>query len=453
MQNNGSGNPPALPTQPDPGLPPVMPPAPAAFLQLFIVPGIIVAVLVGLFLLGPMLYNQAGRLLGRGSGDARTAAQFLRDLDNPNGEVRWRAASDLAQTLPRNEELARNVDFALELADRLDRALDGSAEAEKSFVAREGKLSAEEKDRERAKLAADRNYVMYLSASLGNFMMPVGVEGLKKLAVQEGGMETEALAERRRRALLALAVLGENLNRFDKLSAEQQGEMLERFDTALDKGTSVRLARMSRDYLAARRDHVSADKPLPAMLGVAEVLEQCGSEKDPSLRFLAAFASNFWYGTTAENQRLEKLLVKLSSDSGEGEDELEDQLAKNPDSARSRELVRRKGFRVQVNAAIALARRGSPKVRLDLLQEMLDEEKLNGIFVLKPKDGKEQPNAALVTLTLTDTLKALVQLHRKRPEMDLRRFDDAISTLEGHRNPAIRVEAQQCRLALNEGRS
>src|SRR5262245_5263068 len=115
---------------PDPGLPPVAPPTGKMILRMFLVPGLIVAGLVGLFLLGPTLSGWVGRLVGR-SGDTRTAQQFLRDLDNPNKEVRWRAASDLAQVLLRKDELAADADFALQLAGRLEKTLQASAFAEK----------------------------------------------------------------------------------------------------------------------------------------------------------------------------------------------------------------------------------------------------------------------------------------------------------------------------------
>ena len=41
--------------------------------QLFLVPALIVVVLVGLFLVGPALYDWVGRLLGRAPGDQRSA--------------------------------------------------------------------------------------------------------------------------------------------------------------------------------------------------------------------------------------------------------------------------------------------------------------------------------------------------------------------------------------------
>src|SRR4051794_32621875 len=166
----------------DPGLPPVLPPSGKQMLQLFVVPALIIAVLVGLYLMGSKL---SGWL-----NPGKSAEQFLRDLDSDNEEVRYRAASDLAQMLPRKEkraeELARDVDLCLGLADRLAATLDNSADAEKGFAERharwriehpkeakaedEGKQLPEwsEKkhalDRDLKALDRDRNLVTYLAA-------------------------------------------------------------------------------------------------------------------------------------------------------------------------------------------------------------------------------------------------------------------------------------------------
>src|SRR6266404_6979094 len=92
------------------GLPPVAPPSGRFIVQLFLVPGLIVAVAV-LILLGFKFLV----------GGTRTPQEYLRDLDDPNPDVRWRAASDLAQVLNRPESLALASDpkFGLELTSRL----------------------------------------------------------------------------------------------------------------------------------------------------------------------------------------------------------------------------------------------------------------------------------------------------------------------------------------------
>jgi hypothetical protein len=417
-------------------------------LRQFIVPAIIVAVLVLLFLAGPTLYNWVNRLTGR-SSDARSAEQFLRDIDNSNPEVRWRAASDLAQVLLRKDSLASDVGFTLQLADRLQTAIEQSADAEKTFAAREASLSPGDRAKELSRLEPDRNLITYLSASLGNCIIPIGAPLLEQLALQKSGMEPEALAERRRRALFALATLGENLKRFDdRLSDADKDGVEEQLESALSTSGHSRWTRATLDYLRQRR------KGKNDTLGVAAVLEKCADDEEPFLRELAALASNFWTGTALEEERIEKFLVRLSHDPGTGEDQLAERLAKNPGSTKSRSVTTKKGFKVQANATIALARRGSPRVRLDLLEEMLDPERLRTLFVLRisqrGKGSEDRPDESLVVLTLTDALKALAQLHRKRPEMKLDRFTGLVDKLTHSDNITIRTEAEQTQKALKK---
>src|SRR5437763_5795286 len=86
------------------GLPPVTPPSGKFIAQLFVIPGIIVAVAVGCIWFVTWLV-----------GGFFTPEQFLKDLRNPNAEVRWRRASDLAQVLKRDKDLSSNAAFALDL--------------------------------------------------------------------------------------------------------------------------------------------------------------------------------------------------------------------------------------------------------------------------------------------------------------------------------------------------
>src|SRR5579871_941627 len=110
-----------------PGLPTVTPPTGSMFFRLFGVPALIVGGLVLVLIVAQPLIGKFGKyFLGRAWGTA-SPEQFLRDLDNTNKEVRWRAASDLAQVLLRDDDLASNSAFALQLTQRLRRTLDNSA--------------------------------------------------------------------------------------------------------------------------------------------------------------------------------------------------------------------------------------------------------------------------------------------------------------------------------------
>ncbi len=390
-------NPTSAPT-PDAGLPPVQPPSATMMFRLFLIPFLIVAVLVGLYLVGQTLYGKLGR--------SRSPEKVLRDLDNANADIRWRAAADLSQELPRSPELASDAWFALELANRLNTAMLESAAAEKVFAATADSLTPADRT---AKLNKDleprRNLIIYLGACLGNFVVPVSVPLLKRMAGQTTDMEPVALAESRRRALFALAAQGENLKKYDALGDDEK----DRIEDQLSEGKTA-WARQCLDYLKARR----AGKADSA--GVIPLLEKCAAEDDPSLRMLAAFTANFWRGTATEEAVAEKFLATLSLDAGTGEQTRVEWLRKNPDTKDSRPITKKPGYEVQVNANIALARRGSPLVRLDLLEEMLDPEALSKVFLLQTPDGKEVVNETLVSVTLFGTLRAISELYELRPE-------------------------------------
>src|SRR5262249_44038511 len=124
-------------------LPVVVPLTGAYISQLFLVPGIIVTAAV-LILLGFSWLV----------GGARTPKEFLKSLDSTNADVRWRAANDLAQVLKRDEKLAANAPFALDVAERLRQALNDAVRAEEDVLRRSPRLSPTE---EREHLRAYRN--------------------------------------------------------------------------------------------------------------------------------------------------------------------------------------------------------------------------------------------------------------------------------------------------------
>src|SRR5205823_12763934 len=77
------------------GLPPVTPPSGRFIAQLFLVPGLIVAVAVVIVMVVSSLV-----------GSSHKAEVFLRKLDSANADVRWRGAHELAQVLTPPERLA-----------------------------------------------------------------------------------------------------------------------------------------------------------------------------------------------------------------------------------------------------------------------------------------------------------------------------------------------------------
>jgi hypothetical protein len=107
---------------------------------------------------------------------------------------------------------------------------------------------------------------------------------------------------------------------------------------------------------------------------------------------------------------------------------------------------------IRYNAIAALARRGSTAMsdpdRQDVLAEMLDEPKQQRQFRIKLKDGRELPDATAAQSTTESALKAIVELHKKRPEMDLSRLHPAIVKLTQSNNGVIRQEALRTKAAL-----
>jgi HEAT repeat protein len=425
------------PSPPDPakGLPPVVPPTGGFIAQLFLVPGLIVTGIV-LLLLG------VNWLIG----GARTPEQFLKNLDNPNPEVRWRAADDLAQVLLRDEHLAADPRFALELAGRLHRGIDGVAEAEQAYAERLRALPTDppeeerrrlENDGERKRLDAERAYVHYLMACLSDFTVPVAVPLLADLAVKpDVAAEADARvirpeaawASRRPEAVWALAKLGENARRFGQLPAEQQQAILDALAEEAAAGSERgRWAEAGRTLLVGRQTGK------PQLLGLDNVFATCAADPDPFLRKITAYALNFWEGDDKENARLDDILLRLSDDDGQTTGET------NP----------AQGLEIRYNAAAALARRGSDRARLDLLGQMLDEDRQLRNFHLKGPNGADQPDEGTARTTLVNALQAVAELHHKKPGRDLSELRSAVEKLAHDPDYALRAEAERTLHALD----
>jgi len=414
------------------GLPTVVPPTGKFIAQLFLVPFLIVTSVVCFLLFVNWLV-----------GSARGPADFLKKLDSPNDDVRWRAAEDLAQVLIRDDALASDPKFCLDLTERLDQAArdqDHNQENDNDVgraTALRGRAPAD------SPLQGEGDYVLYLSACLGNVAIPVAAPLLSRMAVKREGADPATIARRRWRALWVLANLGENLKRFDRLPDETRETFLQSLrEEAAAAGSRGEWARTALNYLQG--PDAKSLKPL----GVEDALTQCAEDPDPFLRTMAAFALNFWEGTDSENEHFEQVLVKLASDNGHGEESL----------ARMREAEGRAeetitavpGLKVRYNATVALARKGSAKTRLDVLAEMLDEDKQRENFRLKRDDGQEVADESTISITLVTALKAIVELRRRSPGRDLSSLAPALEKLAQNPNMALRSEATRTRFALAE---
>src|SRR5262249_28909752 len=194
------------------GLPAVVPPSGKFIAQLFLVPFLIVTLVVCFLITINWLV-----------GGARSPKDFLDKLDSGNPEVRWRGAEELAQYLQREESLAANPSFALELCDRLQGADKELKVQEKELdESRKQQPDASSLDRKTKAFQQTENYVLYLSSCVASSIIPVGAPLLGSMAASSGGGDAEYATQRRRWAMWNLAKLGDNVNRFDKLKPELQ---------------------------------------------------------------------------------------------------------------------------------------------------------------------------------------------------------------------------------------
>jgi hypothetical protein len=294
MQASGNGTP-----DPAKGLPPVVAPSGRFIAQLFLVPGLIVAGAVVVLLGFSWL-----------AGGARSPEAFLRDLDSPNPDIRWRTASDLAQVLRRDDRLAADPDFGLKLAALLRQSLGELDRAERARSESGGSPdTAESTAKERKEYFDRRKYIQYLCACVGNLMTPVGGPVLADLARKSPSRDPKTDALLRRQAVWALAALGDNLQRYEALPEERKADVLARLDRAAEDAPGKRAAWARRAAAWLRQQ---------APLGVVAALAECANADDPFLRKQVAHALTFWGGTPEENKQIEATLVKLAHDDGHG---------------------------------------------------------------------------------------------------------------------------------------
>src|SRR5438477_9654740 len=78
---------------------------------------------------------------------------------------------------------------------------------------------------------------------------------------------------------------------------------------------------------------------------------------------------------------------------------------------------------IRYNAVLALLYRGSPRVKdegvWDVLTEMLDEGQQLQSFQTHAGDGPTIPDETGARMTVIGALRAVRELHKKRPEIDL----------------------------------
>jgi HEAT repeat protein len=135
------------PPQPERDFPHVEPPTTSFFVQLFVMPALIVCgIMLGWF------------LLDRFAGRRRPVEEYLAIIGSDRRD-RWAAAHDLYLILSRNGSYAADEQLAGRIAEQLDRALSATP--------------------------CDEPYASYLAGALGWFQSPVGVDVLNRACQRE----------------------------------------------------------------------------------------------------------------------------------------------------------------------------------------------------------------------------------------------------------------------------
>ncbi|HTK76353.1 MAG TPA: hypothetical protein VL371_13905 [Gemmataceae bacterium] len=107
---------------------------------------------------------------------------------------------------------------------------------------------------------------------------------------------------------------------------------------------------------------------------------------------------------------------------------------------------------IRYNAVLALLYRGSPRVKdegvWDVLTEMLDEGQQLQSFQTHGGDGPTIPDETGARMTVIGALRAVRELHKKRPEIDLSGLKPSLEKLKESNNATVRTEAGQAVQAL-----
>ncbi len=162
---------------PDDALPPVEPPSAGFLVQLFLIPGVIVAIIVVVWLLFHWLAQMGN--------DPR---QYIKQLRG-NSETRWQAAYNLANALHSDagDSIKHDASFAAELAQILDDEI-------KSGSMDEGPI----------------NMRIYLCRALGEFQVVAGLPVLLKAAATQ---RDDAEIDVRRAAVQGIGSLAANMQK------------------------------------------------------------------------------------------------------------------------------------------------------------------------------------------------------------------------------------------------
>jgi hypothetical protein len=269
-------------------------------------------------------------------------------------------------------------------------------------------------------LLADREYTQELLTTLPCTMLPVGLPILCELAANEAAAEESYRTQLQRLALGALGTLGESVERWTALPPDSGKELASYLAGAKETpgvaaGTGAAVA-----YLT------NLSRSSPDMLGVDRVIAKCAKASDPILRRGAAFCARHWPGTPAQNEVVENALLQLLTDEGTGPGPKEN----------------KPGFSIRSQAVLSLAWRGSQKVPLDRLVELLNSKFLE----TELGEGNEALAVDLTTAALTATSHLA---SKKVPGLDLSSLREPVEKLAKEaKNPTVQSLAETIRVTL-----
>ena len=290
-------------------------------------------------------------------------------------------------------------------------------------------------------LQTERELILYLIACLGAFEVPVGAPLLSELAATPDKEVDAETAFRRRVRRLALMVLGNNLNKYDQLTAEKKQALRAALqEEGEGEGDRALWGRQTLAFLDKRQP----GKPARG-LGVGEALLRCARCRSTFLRELAAGGLNFWDAPGAE-----EALLRLAADRGDGQNPVERNEAQKEYRKKHPEQLRlRNRKNIAYNAVLTLARRGSPRVKdhFELFREMLDEDKQLVLWKNEEPDRKGAPEAEAREIVVR-TLQALDQLHRVRPSLDLTPLRPILDRLAKSSQVGVKTAAQELQKKL-----
>ena len=159
----------------------------------------------------------------------------------------------------------------------------------------------------------------------------------------------------------------------------------------------------------------------------------------PFLRKQVAAALSVWNGPVVETT-----LLRLTKDDGRGSDPV------HREPPKDEEAVRRVNEKeIRFNAALSLARRGSPLAAdcLDLYREMLDRDKLVA-FWEKAELGERETAAKAARDTSYEALRALNRLRKTNARVDLSGLRSAVDRLTEDSDEPIRKQAEELKKQL-----